>query len=114
MSERRQRQLARKQARRDRIFLFIAALLCVFILGLFCGGRMVKASKLAKTNYKYYKVVKVDLNETLWDIAEDYMTAEYSSSDDYIAEVREINSISGDEIRYGQRLLIPYYSKEWK
>lgn len=114
MSERRQRQLARQRARRDRLLFLTAALICVFILGFICGGRMVNASKHAKHNYKYYKEVKVDLGETLWDIAENYRTDEYDSADDYIAEIREINSICGDEIRYGQRLLIPYYSAEWK
>lgn len=114
MSERRERQLARQQAKRDRRFFFAAALICVFILGLICGGRMVNASKPVKHNYKYYKEVKVDLGETLWDIAEDYATAGYASANDYIAEICEINSLCDDQICYGQRLLIPYYSSEWK
>lgn len=114
MSERKERQLAKQQARRDRRFFLATALVCVFILGLICGGHMVNASRPVKHSYKYYKEVKVDLGETLWDIAEDHMTAEYASTNDYVAEIREINSLCDDEIFYGQRLLIPYYSSEWK
>ena len=56
--------------------------------------------------------MKVHLGETLWDIANQNMTEEYASAKEYIKEVQDINSLSGDEILYGQRLLIPYYSIE--
>jgi len=114
MSERRERQLAKQQARRDRRFFLATALIGVFILGLICGGRLVNASKPVKHSYKYYKEVKVDLGETLWDIAEDYAAAGYASASDYISEIREINSICDEKILYGQQLLIPYYSSDWK
>lgn len=114
MSERRQRQLERKRVMRNRRIMIAVALVGVFILGIICGGRMVSASKPVRNSYKYYKEVKVDLGETLSDIAKTYMTEDYESAADYIAEVREINSICDDEIFYGQRLIVPYYSPEWK
>lgn len=110
MSERRQRQAERRRIRRNRRIAAVAVLVCVFILGLICGGRMVNASKPEQNTHKYYKEVRVDRGETLWDIANDYMTDEYRSTEAYIEEVCEINSISGTEIYYGQRLMIPYYS----
>lgn len=112
MSERKRRQLERKRVRRNRKIAIVAALICVFILGLICGGRMVSASKPMLHTHKYYKEVKVHLGETLWDIANQNMTEEYASAKEYIKEVQDINSLSGDEILYGQRLLIPYYSIE--
>ncbi len=114
MSERKRKQAARKQAQQRRMLFLAAALICVFILGIICGGRMVDASKPVKHNYKYYKELKVGLNDTLWDIADTYMTEDYASVNDYIKEIQEINSLTDDQIVYGQRLLIPYYSHEWK
>ena len=114
MSERKQRVLERKRVKRNRRIAIAAAFICIFILGLICGGRLVSASKPIRNSYKYYKEIRVDSGETLSDIAKDYMTEEYDSANAYIAEVRKINSICDDEIYYGQRLLVPYYSAEWK
>ncbi len=111
MSERRQRQEERRRIRRNRRIAAAVLLIGVFILGLICGGRMVNASKPEQNTYKYYKEVRVDRGETLWDIANDYITDEYRSTEAYIEEVCEINAISGTEIYYGQHLMVPYYSK---
>lgn len=110
----RQRRAERRRAKRNRRVAIIAALICVFVIGLICGGRLVKASRHDRGAYKYYTSITVDCNETLWDIANEYMTEEYASVNDYIREVQEINSIVGTEIYYGEDLLVPYYSVELK
>ena len=51
---------------------------------------------------------------TLWDIAKEYRTEEYSDISSYIAEVREINHLSSNQITDGMYLCIPYYSEEYK
>lgn len=63
--------------------------------------------------YKYYTDIRVESGDTLWDIAMEYMTEEYSSPAAYIREVKKINNI-GEQIRYGQYLTVPYYSEEKK
>ena len=68
-----------------------------------------------QTRYKYYTDIYIDYGDTLWDIANQYMTEEYTSIQSYIKEVCEINSMTYDDaIYYGQRLIIPYYSDEFK
>lgn len=62
--------------------------------------------------HKYYTAVYVDRDTTLWSIASEYMTEDYSSIRAYIREVKEINGISGDTIYYGSRLIVPYYSDD--
>ena len=52
--------------------------------------------------------------DTLWDIAKEYRTEEYSDISSYIAEVREINHLSSNQITDGMYLCIPYYSEEYK
>ncbi|MDO4343474.1 MAG: LysM peptidoglycan-binding domain-containing protein [Eubacteriales bacterium] len=63
--------------------------------------------------YKYYTDIRVERGDTLWDIAMEYMTEEYSSPAAYIKEVKEINQL-GSELKSGQYLVIPYYSEELK
>ena len=56
----------------------------------------------------------VSSGDTLWDIAKEYRTEEYSDISSYIAEVREINHLSSNQITDGMYLCIPYYSEEYK
>ena len=51
---------------------------------------------------------------SLWEIAEEYMSEEYASVEDYIKEVKEINHLTEDLIYEGAYLCIPYYSSEIK
>lgn len=63
-------------------------------------------------NSKYYTTIQVESGDTLWDIALEYRTVEYSSIQAYINEVKDINHIIGDEITSGCYLTIPYYAEE--
>ena len=58
--------------------------------------------------------IRVSSGDTLWDIAKEYRTEEYSDISSYIAEVREINHLSSNQITDGMYLCIPYYSEEYK
>ena len=96
-------------------------LLIIFILtALFCAmmrlsslwGSSSKAS--VDKNYKYYTSVEVKNGDTLLDIASEYVTEEYGSLHEYVAEVKELNGLRSDYIRSGQSLVVPYYSAELK
>ena len=60
-----------------------------------------------------YTEVRVDRGDTLWSIADRYMTEEYTSRKSYVREVQKLNNI-GCDVRYGQRILVPYYSEDVK
>lgn len=65
----------------------------------------------AHISCKYYTSIAVGVDDTLWSIAERYMDEEhFDTIDDYITEVKEINSLADDQISYGEYLVIPYYS----
>lgn len=65
-------------------------------------------------SYKYYKSITIENGDTLWSIAQEHMDMEhYDSVLDYIKEVKQMNALSGDDITYGQSLVIPYYSSEF-
>lgn len=64
--------------------------------------------------YKYYTSIRVSSGDTLWDIANEYRTEEYSSISSYISEVRMINHLKSNQITDGMYLCVPYYSVECK
>lgn len=64
--------------------------------------------------FKYYTDIEVEYGDSLWSIAGEYADSHYSSKLEYIREVKSINHLSGDSIREGQTLVIPYYSSEYK
>lgn len=65
-------------------------------------------------SYKYYKSITIENGDTLWSIAQEHMDMKhYDSVLDYIKEVKQMNALSGDDITYGQSLVIPYYSSEF-
>ena len=80
---------------------------CSFTLSAFRSN----AKNGLSTSDKYYKSITISNHDTLWSIAEQYMDAEhYDSIQDYIDEVRQMNSLTGDFIHYGEYLVIPYYN----
>lgn len=60
-------------------------------------------------SYKYYTSIVIRKGDTLWSIAEEYMTEEYDGIEAYIWEIRRVNHISDDRIYTGQYLAIPRY-----
>ena len=68
-------------------------------------------SKNTVHEYKYYKSVTVNNNDSLWNYA-----VEYSNNDDYTKYVNEVirmNNLSNSDIKVGMKLVIPYYSSEF-
>lgn len=80
--------------------LFLALILFVSI----------KADGGAAPKYKYFKSIEIQSGDTLWSIAEEYMSDDYASAADYIREVKYINNMEGNQITTGKYLVVPYYS----
>ena len=49
----------------------------------------------------------------MWDIAEEYMTADCSSVEEYVEKLMELNNLSSDEIHAGEKLMIAYNDTEF-
>lgn len=86
---------------------------CIAILCFLLSGSVDTKAASAETSYKYYTCIRVERGDTLWNIAGEYMGDEYRSRNDYIREVQAINHLSGEDIKYGQYITIPYYSDEY-
>ena len=67
----------------------------------------------SNSRYKYYKSVEINHGDTLWSIAGNYITDDYSSMDAYINEVKYINSMGDTVITAGSSIIIPYYTGDY-
>lgn len=113
-SERRiQRNRARRRRELRRNFYRMIATVCMIIIGVLSVNNLPSRAQDEETDiaYKYYTSITVPNHATLWSIAEEYMDREhYGTAEDYICEVKAINSLTDDRISYGEHLIIPYYA----
>lgn len=64
-------------------------------------------------SHKYYKSLMISSGDTLWTIAQEYIdTDHYDSLHDYINEIKRLNGMRGDDINYGEYLIVPYYDTD--
>jgi hypothetical protein len=116
-SERRIRnnRLRRQREMRKNILMFLMTVCLIITCSISLNGfRSNAKDDSVKTAYKYYKSIMVERNDTLWSIAEEYNDKDhYDSIKDYIKEVMQINSLSDDEIHYGDYLIVPYYDENF-
>ncbi len=107
----------RRYRRQKNMIIFISSLCLALALGILFGSFLSRAQEKEPetTYYKYYANVRIQPGDTIWDLAADYMDENYESREDYIREVKELNSLPDtDSIVSGQYLILPYYSTEYK
>ncbi len=116
-SERRIKNNRRRRQREMRKnFLLLVMTFCLVITFSISMSSFLSNAKdeNTKTSYKYYKSITIENGDTLWSLANEYMDKEhYNSVNDYIQEVRNMNTLTDDNIVYGQNLIVPYYSTEF-
>ena len=93
-------------------FAVVSIVLITLFLSFICGSVIVKAGndRAASNERLYYTSIVVNEGDTLWDIAQEYMTEEYDTAHVYIKEVMESNHLESTGIIEGQMLILPYYA----
>lgn len=91
--------------RRFMFFTFIFVL--IIILGIW-NNRAVSVHENHAGHSLYYKSIEVKAGDTLWDIAAEYMDDSYSSVNEYMNELIEINQLGSGRIHEGRYLTIVY------
>lgn len=86
-----------------------------FLLGAVLLSSMLTVSITASRQpYKVQKnvtSVMIEKGDSLWTIAQTYYSEENRSMKAYIEEIKKCNHLSGNEIKEGHNLIIPYYEK---
>lgn len=104
MSKKQQRIIKRRR----QLLVFVLALITIvstLILGSF--NTMAKNEKEA---YKYFESYEVKPGDSLWSIADEYITPEYRDKEEYIAEIKQMNHMLDDDLSAGDFLIVSYYA----
>lgn len=93
--------------------IIIVAIILPSILMLFAAPyRTDASSNISPYRNKYYTSIYVNCGDTLWSIADKYITDEYSDNFQYINEIMSINNMHDSTIKSGTKLCIPYYADQ--
>ncbi|KMZ54971.1 LysM peptidoglycan-binding domain-containing protein [Dorea sp. D27] len=107
----------RRQVCMKKFTAAISAFVLIMCMSILLGCNFSDASDSredAPVEYRYYKSIEIQPGDTLWGIAEEFMTDEYSSVNEYINEVKKINGLGSDDIQESQYLTIAYYDTEFR
>lgn len=107
----------RKKAEIPYLFLGKIAFVILFMLTLFFVVLFAFPQKAAAADHssvKTYQISSVQIEEgdSLWSLASEYYTEEFSSIREYISEIKRMNGLSSDILYAGSYILIPYYTAE--
>lgn len=109
------KRMKRQKQVRKNIFLLILSTILISVFMIFFASISIQASDMEhQVSYKYYKSILISQGDTLWSIAEENMDEHYSTTYEYINEVKRMNSLTSDQIKIGSYLIIPYFSTEYK
>jgi cell division protein YceG involved in septum cleavage len=87
----------------------IAVLLVLLIISLCFFSKTVTAQRNNERT-KLVTSVEIKRGDTLWSIASDYLSDEYSDLNEYIDEIKVSNGMDSDTIHVGNYIIIPYFA----
>jgi cell division protein YceG involved in septum cleavage len=97
-------------------YIFLGKVTCILVImvALFLIVLFILPKKTASANntpYSTYTITSVQIEEgdSLWSIATEHYTEEFSSITNYIAEIKRMNGISTDTLYAGSYILVPQY-----
>lgn len=99
----RRRRLVRKR------FLTGCFIMLLFVAILTGRSMLTSMAEEPMTVSPYYKSVEIKDGDNLWNIARQYKKGSRMSTEEYIRELKRMNSLRSDTIHKGQFLTIVYY-----
>lgn len=102
---------------KKRMFILLTTILLITVSSILFGSSFSAAHESAKESpvtYKYYKSIIIQDGDTLWDIACKYKTDDYKDTQEYVDELKGINSLDSDNIQESKHLMIVYYAEEFQ
>ncbi|MGI5988910.1 MAG: LysM peptidoglycan-binding domain-containing protein [Lachnospiraceae bacterium] len=107
---RRKMAARRRRAEKRRVlFLALTAAAVVAIFVMLKTSTVSATPSISEQKAKYYTSITIERNETLWDIAGKYYDSSYENRQDYIDNVKNVNGLSDDTIKTGNKLVIYYW-----
>ena len=90
----------------------VCTIIALVLIAVFIFGSTTASadSNLRVNERKYFTSYVVKSGDTLWAIAGDYITPEYTSRNEYIREILTSNRMDSTDIYPGQLIIVPYYA----
>lgn len=82
-------------------FLFIIVVFTSFLFTFNVEGNT--------NNNKIYTSIQIEEGDSLWSIAKDYYTDDFSDYNELIDEIKSINNMKDDNIKTGCYIIVPHY-----
>lgn len=92
-----------------KIVLLVFIFAIILLTGLYINNAKVLADNPSNRT-KQVISIKIEKGDTLWDIANNYITEDYNDIIDYIDEIKFSNGLYTDTIHEGRYLIVPYYA----
>ncbi len=112
----RNNRIRRQRELRRNVMLTVMTICFIITFSISLNGFLSNAKgSSGREVHKCYKSITISNGDSLWSIAKDNMDEEqYPSIYSYIKEVKQINSLHTNSINYGECLIIPYYTHNYK
>jgi len=92
-----------------KVTCILVIMVAIFLMVLFIlPERTASANNTAGGTYTITSV-KIEEGDSLWSIAKEHYTEEFSSLTNYISEIKRMNGISSDTVYSGSYILVPQY-----
>lgn len=96
-----------------RLFLISLSVLVISIFFAFATmSNNAKADDINNVQYKYFYMMTVEKGDSLWKLASDCGYGDCKNK--FTKEVMKINKLKSDQLIEGQKIVVPYYSYEFK
>ena len=86
--------------------LLLSIICCVVFGGFLTSAHGTRAEE--KDTFQFYKSITVESGDTLWGLAEEYITEDCDSIEEYVSKLRTVNHLSDDTIKAGDKIIIVY------
>lgn len=111
-------EIVRAAKRRKRRMTWLSFMVVALIFSIFLTGGIVVIAgnnKQPIKEYKYYTAVEIQSGDTLWSIAGEYYQLNHCDDiRDYIWELKQLNHLTSDKLIIGDKLVVFYYSTDYK
>jgi len=88
------------------ILVIMAALFLIVLF--FLPERTASAGNTSVGTYTITSV-QIEKGDSLWSIAQEHYSEEFTSLSDFISEIKRMNNLSSDTVYAGSYILIPQY-----
>lgn len=94
-----------------KVFLVLMVVFIMLLSGFFGRSLMYVMAEEETSDLpeRFYTSIRLEEGDTLWSIAQAYYRNSDESIEDYVRELRQINSLSDDHIDAGHYLTVRYY-----